>query len=98
MPKKTDEDQALRQDAIIAATKGAIAVPMRVLKRTIAALGLVKAVAQKGNQNSLSDAGVGGLMSRAAALGAYYNVLINLQGLDDAEVEALVAKSLSDEG
>jgi glutamate formiminotransferase/formiminotetrahydrofolate cyclodeaminase len=120
MPKKTEEDQALRQAAITEATKGAIAVPMRVLKRTIAALGLVKAVAQKGNQNSLSDAGVGGLMSRAAALGAYYNVLINLQGLDDAEyvsrtrseaagalqvalqladeVEAVVAKSLTDEG
>ncbi|MBN2430421.1 MAG: glutamate formimidoyltransferase [Acidobacteria bacterium] len=85
LPKKSDEEKAARQAAVVEATKGAIAVPLRVLKRTIAALGLVKAVAQKGNQNSLSDAGVGGLMALAAARGACYNVLINLQGLDDAD-------------
>ena len=36
-------------------------------------------MAQKGNRNSLSDAGVAGLSASAAAEGAYYNVLINTQ-------------------
>jgi len=84
LPKKSDEEKAARDAAVVEATKGAIAVPLRVLKRTIAALGLIRSVAEKGNQNSLSDAGVGGLMALAAARGACYNVLINLQGLADA--------------
>jgi glutamate formiminotransferase/formiminotetrahydrofolate cyclodeaminase len=38
---------------------------------------------EKGNPNSLSDAGVAALMARSCATGAFYNVLINLQGLED---------------
>ena len=40
-------------------------------------------VAQKGNRNSLSDAGVAGLIGEAAAAGAFYNVKINLPGIRD---------------
>jgi len=84
LPRKTDEEQAARQAAIEEANKGATLIPLSVLEACPDLLELVAEVERLGNQNSLSDAGVGGLMARAGAYGAYYNVLINLQGIEDA--------------
>ncbi len=84
MPKQTDEQKAARTAAIEEANKKATLEPLGTLERAPAMLDLAKAVAERGNPNSLSDAGVAGLMARAAAWGAYYNVLINLQGIADA--------------
>jgi glutamate formiminotransferase/formiminotetrahydrofolate cyclodeaminase len=83
LPKKTDEEKAARTAAMEAANKGATLVPLGVLQRCVPALELALEMARQGNRNSISDAGVGGLMGRAAAEGAYYNVLINLKGLAD---------------
>ena len=85
LPKKTEEEQAARDAAIRAATEEATRIPLGVLKRSLPALELAEVVAQKGNQNSLSDAGVAALTARACAEGAYYNVLINLQDLEPSE-------------
>jgi glutamate formiminotransferase / formiminotetrahydrofolate cyclodeaminase len=84
LPKSTDEQKVERARAIEEANKGATLVPLSVLETCPALLGLVAQVAEKGNQSSLSDAGVAGLMARAGAVGTYYNVLINLKGIDDA--------------
>ncbi len=83
MPKKSDEQKAARDAAIQEATKGATMEPLGTLERTIPTLDAALVTAERGNPNSLSDAGVAGLMARAAAVGAYYNVLINLQGITD---------------
>jgi glutamate formiminotransferase/formiminotetrahydrofolate cyclodeaminase len=83
MPKKTDEQKTARLDAIQAATKKATEVPMNVLRRLEPVSALVHKTAHSGNKNSLSDAGVAALCTRAAAEGARYNVLINLDGLED---------------
>jgi glutamate formiminotransferase/formiminotetrahydrofolate cyclodeaminase len=85
LPKKTDEQKAERQRAIDEANKVATLIPLGVLESCPEVLEQVAEVEQKGNQNSLSDAGVGGLMARAGAHGAYYNVLINLQGIEDKQ-------------
>ena len=69
--------------ALEAANKGAAGVPLVVMKKSLEVLRLVKPVAQKGNQNSLSDAGVAGLMAMASVEGAFYNVKINLAGVAD---------------
>lgn len=82
LPKATPEEQALRAQAITDATIAAIDVPLATLKRTTRTLQLCLAAAQRGNQNSLSDSGVGGAMALACATGAHYNVLINLKTLD----------------
>ena len=55
------------------------------MKHVIDALALAKGVAEKGNTNSLSDAGVSALMLHAATEGAALNVLINLNGIKDTE-------------
>lgn len=83
LPKSTDIEKAARKAAIQDANKGATLEPLGTLERTPRMLDLALATATDGNQNSLSDAGVAGLMARAAAYGAYYNVLINLAGIDD---------------
>lgn len=79
LPKKSDEEKKIRQDAIDEATKGATLIPFAVLEKSQAAAELALAAAMKGNRNSLSDAGVAGLTAAACAEGALYNVLINTQ-------------------
>lgn len=85
LPKKTDEQKKEKARAMEEASQEATLVPLGVLEKSFEALKLAKDVALKGNKNSLSDAGVAGLMAQAAAEGAYYNVMINLPGLEDAD-------------
>jgi len=79
LPKKTDEEKKIRQDAVDQATKGATLIPFAVLEKSRTAAELALIVAMKGNRNSLSDAGVAGLTAAVCAEGALYNVLINTQ-------------------
>lgn len=92
LPKKTDEEKAVRSKAIEDATKKATLIPFGVLERSIPALELALSVAERGNKNSASDAGVAGLMGYSAAMGAYYNVLINLAGISDAKWSEKIKK------
>ena len=83
LPKGTAAEKAARTAAIQAATRTAIEVPFRVMQLSAAALPLAVAMAEQGNPNSVSDAGVGALCARAAVRGAYLNVRINAKGLAD---------------
>jgi len=85
LPKKKEEDKKRRNQAIEEATKKATMVPLNVLKRTAKAARLAREVCEKGNRNSVSDAGVAALAARTAAIGAYLNVTINLPGISDEE-------------
>lgn len=86
LPKKTDEDKAARSAAIQEATLYATQVPLHTMKAAYKVFELCKAMAQEGNPNSVSDAGVGVLAARAAVLGAGLNVKINASGLKNREV------------
>lgn len=92
MPKTTDAEKTLRKKAIEEANKGATLEPLGTLERCLPLLGLAKTAAEKGNPNSLSDAGVAALMARASAHGAYYNVLINLAGISDEKWKKKIQK------
>jgi glutamate formiminotransferase/formiminotetrahydrofolate cyclodeaminase len=83
LPKSTEEEQAIRDKAIQDATIEATMIPFSVLEKAKQAAELALTVVEKGNQNSLSDAGVAGLTASAAAGGALYNVMINLDGIED---------------
>jgi glutamate formiminotransferase/formiminotetrahydrofolate cyclodeaminase len=85
MPKDSQENKERRLEAIEAAQKEATLVPLRVLSLTLEALDLAQLVAEKGNPNTLSDAGVAALTARAAGDAALYNVLINLPGVADLD-------------
>ena len=86
LPKKTDADKQARTDAIQAATLYAAQVPLQTMKESFRVFELCKAMAETGNPNSVSDAGVGALAARAAVLGAGMNVKINAGSLVDKEV------------
>jgi glutamate formiminotransferase / formiminotetrahydrofolate cyclodeaminase len=85
MPKATDEDKAARKSAMHAATIGAIEVPLKVMKVSLESMNMLKEMAENGNPNSVSDAGVGALCARTAVEGAALNVRINCSGFDDKE-------------
>lgn len=84
-----------REAAMLLANKNATLVPLSVVERVPEILNIAEAAAERGNQNSLSDAGVAVLCARSAAMGAYYNVLINLAGIDDEGFKAEI-KSRAD--
>jgi glutamate formiminotransferase/formiminotetrahydrofolate cyclodeaminase len=90
LPKSTDEEKSIRSTYIQEATKGAIEVPMEVLRTTVQSFELLEAMANEGNPASKSDAAVGALCARAAAHGAYLNVKINLEGLKDEDYQAKI--------
>lgn len=93
LPKGTDEEKAARKQAIQDATKYAIEIPFRVMKRSFDAFEVIKAMAEIGNPNSVSDAGVGALCARSAVMGAYLNVKINAADYEDkAYVEDILAQ------
>jgi glutamate formiminotransferase / formiminotetrahydrofolate cyclodeaminase len=93
LPKTTDQEIEARSNAMVVATKGAIEVPLKVMKTAYQCYDLLEAMAEKGNQNSISDAGVGALSIRSAIYGAYLNVKINCKGFDE---KAYVEKTLSE--
>ncbi len=92
LPKKGDENKKARKEAIQKATKEATLVPFGVLKRCKQSAELARVAVEKGNRNSLSDAGVAALTARAAAEGAYLNVKINLQGIKDEDFKMKILK------
>ncbi len=94
MPKGTDEEKAARAEAMEKATLYATEVPLKTMKASYRAFEVAGEMAEKGNPNSVSDAGVGALAARAAVQGAFLNVKINAAGLKDrAKAEALVSEA-----
>jgi glutamate formiminotransferase/formiminotetrahydrofolate cyclodeaminase len=93
LPKKTEDEQRVRDEAIEKANQAATRVPLTVLERAVEALELAREVARLGNPASVSDAGVGGACGLAAAEGASLNVLINLPSLTDTKVAAEILAS-----
>ena len=93
LPKGTNEEKKTRAAAIEVATKVAIEVPFKVMKLSYESMEVIRSMAETGNPNSVSDAGVGALCARSAVIGAFMNVRINAANFDDkifvAEVLAM---------
>ena len=100
LPKRTDEEKAARARALQAALQHASDVPLCVAEACVQVLALARPIAEKGNENAVSDGGVGTLMAEAGLRGAAFNVRINLHSVDDAAFvqarRARVAKLLAD--
>jgi glutamate formiminotransferase / formiminotetrahydrofolate cyclodeaminase len=94
MSKGSEEEKKIRQKAIQDASKYAMEIPFRVMKKSLESMEVMKAMANTGNPNSVSDAGVGVLCARTAVRGAYMNVKINAGGIDDKDF----VKKLIEEG
>ena len=96
MPIETEEQRSYRREAIQEATRQAALVPMETLRVLAELTGLIERAVSKGNPNCLTDAGVAALLIQAAALGAAYNVRVNLSGIDDKDFVKSVKSELEE--
>ncbi len=85
LPKETDEQKSIRKKAIQDATIKSIDVPFETAKNSLDALELMEYFVDYGNQNAITDLGVGNLLLYTGLEGAILNVKVNLCGLDDGE-------------
>jgi glutamate formiminotransferase/formiminotetrahydrofolate cyclodeaminase len=101
LPKEPAEAATRRADAVTAALLKAAEVPLETASASVQVAELALLVAEKGNSNAITDAGVAALLAEAACKGAAYNVRVNVQALDDKskgdgfgrEVERLVKRA-----
>jgi len=94
LPKSSDVEKLARKQAIQDATIFATKVPLEVMKLSYQSMDLIKKMAEIGNPNSVTDAGVGALAARSAVMGAFLNVKINATGLENKAL----AEQLLNEG
>jgi methenyltetrahydrofolate cyclohydrolase len=85
LPRGTDEEKAARAAAIQAALKQATDAPLRAVKACHEVIKLSAVVADKGNVNVISDAGVAVLAANAGLRSAALNVYINAKSIKDRE-------------
>lgn len=85
LPKKSGQEKKERTQAIQQATMKAMEIPLKVMEISLQSMEICRAMAETGNPNSVSDAGVGTLALRAAVRGAFLNVKINAGGCQDRE-------------
>jgi glutamate formiminotransferase/formiminotetrahydrofolate cyclodeaminase len=83
LPQNTPEEQNRRLVAIQEAYKEAALVPLRTMEKSLEVQKLSRIVVEKGNVNTLSDAGASALMAKGALEGALLNVKINLKSIED---------------
>ena len=83
LPKETSTEIITRKNAIQSATKNAIEIPFRVMQLSNDSMEVIGEMAEIGNPNSVTDAGVGALCAATAVSGAYLNVLVNASGFTD---------------
>jgi len=92
MPKNDLARQKKIQDAMRKATE----VPLKTMRECYKALELARVVAEKGNVNSVSDAGVAALTANTGVLGASLNAIINLKFIKDNDFVEKTTEEVTD--
>jgi glutamate formiminotransferase / formiminotetrahydrofolate cyclodeaminase len=101
LPKEPADAAARRSETVANALLKAAEVPLETARAAVEVAQLAALLAEKGNTNAVTDAGVASLLAVAAARGAAYNVRVNVQALEDKskgqslarEAEQLVKKA-----
>jgi formiminotetrahydrofolate cyclodeaminase len=88
LPKETEEEKKFRREEIQRTTLYATEIPFEVAKVSLEAMELLPFFSKYGNQNAITDLGVGAMLLETGIRGAILNVKINLGGLkDEVKVE-----------
>lgn len=95
LPKETDEEKTKRKEAMQHGLKEAVKVPLSVAKQAVRILPTAKLMVTKGNQTAVTDGLVATMMARTAALGALFNVKINLESIEDIAFVTEIKKEVS---
>jgi glutamate formiminotransferase/formiminotetrahydrofolate cyclodeaminase len=83
LPEETDDQKAEKAARVDDALIHAAEVPLETARACADVAELALAVAERGNTNAASDAGVSALLAEAGCVGAVYNVRINVSALGD---------------
>jgi formiminotetrahydrofolate cyclodeaminase len=95
LPKEPADLAERRAESITRALLKAAEVPLETARASVEVAELAMVVAEKGNSNAVTDAGVAALLAEAACKGAAFNVRVNVQALED---KGLGAKLLAEVG
>ncbi len=103
LPANDEKEKKVKEKAVDTANKYAIDIPMETAEKCFRVIELTNTLVEKGNPNSVSDAGVAAEVALAGVRGGCMNVLINLNGIDDQNycnkkrtaVETLIKKAES---
>jgi len=85
LPANDEKEKKVKEKAVDTANKYAIDIPMETAEKCFRVIELTNTLVEKGNPNSVSDAGVSAEIALAGVRGGGMNVLINLNGIDDQE-------------
>ncbi len=88
MPKETEEQKSARDEAIDRALRGAMDVPLRIMRHCAPVAVAAQRIARIGNPNLITDAGVSAILAEGACASAALNVEINLKFLQDDSLAA----------
>jgi len=88
LPKETEEQKENRRKKMQIALIEAANVPLEVARKSLEVLNICQEVANKGNKNVISDAGVGAILAEAAFDSAILNVKINLAMIQEEKVKS----------
>jgi glutamate formiminotransferase/formiminotetrahydrofolate cyclodeaminase len=83
LPAKSDAEKKFKNNALQEGLKKAVAVPLGTAKLSAEVIGLAETAVDKGNINSVTDAGVGAHIAFTGVKGGIFNVLINLKQIED---------------
>ena len=93
LPEKSVEEKEIKNKALQDGLKVAIAVPFDTAKYSAEVIDLAGIAVEKGNINSVTDAGVGAHIAYTGVKGGLFNVLINLKEIEDKKFVADMIKS-----
>ncbi|MEO5814796.1 MAG: glutamate formimidoyltransferase [Gemmatimonadaceae bacterium] len=94
LPAETEAQQVEKSAKVDDALMHAADVPLETAQACAAVAELALAVAERGNTNAASDAGVAALLADAGCVGASYNVRINVASLTDKSRGAALAENV----
>jgi len=95
LPRETEVQKKLSSEAIQNGLKQAALVPLGVAQDALVIIELARTVVAKGNKNAVTDGAVGVMMARTAAMGALFNVKINLSAIKDSDFVSEVSAQIT---
>lgn len=96
LPKETDEEKAIRNAEIQKCTKFAIQTPYDIVVLSGKAISLLGTILEYGNQNAITDIGVGTMLLMTGLEGGILNVKVNLSSIEDQEYVQKISKEIAE--
>lgn len=92
LPARSDTEKKIKHKALQDGLKQAVAVPLGTARLSAEVIGLAEIAVEKGNINSVTDAGVGAHIAFTGVKGGIFNVLINLKDIENKKfVDEMIA-------